>query len=113
MDRRRDPRFTLEASVDFAWMACGEQHMGRGKTRDISLHGLFVFSDVCPPAGTEMRLNVTLPLAAGGLGLVLRAKVATVARVDPIGHSAPQTGFAAIAKKYRLERVKASVAVAS
>lgn len=37
-------RFPLKASVTFFWQDdAGETHDGRGQSRDISEHGLFVF----------------------------------------------------------------------
>jgi hypothetical protein len=81
MERRRARRFTLGIPVIFHWvderqMPCG----GAGFSRDISIHGLFVFTPAAaPPLASQVELTVLLPsLAANGPGLHLHAKGSVV-----------------------------------
>jgi hypothetical protein len=111
MDRRRDPRFTLEAPVELVWTVDGQQHVGKGKTRDVSRHGFFVLTDFVLPVRAEVWLNVTFPSSTvGGSSLALSTS-ATVTRVESIDDSAPQAGFAAVTEKYVIERLRPSIVV--
>jgi hypothetical protein len=104
MDRRADPRFNLNVPVQFTWKIPGVgPELGNGKTRDVSLRGVFVFADVCPPAGSAVRVNVLLPSGAGDSNLVMRAR-ATVVRVESTEVSESGAGFAAVTKRYLLEK---------
>jgi hypothetical protein len=105
MDRRYGPRFNLNVQVSFVWKPRGaESQSGEGETRDVSGRGLFVFTDACfPPVGTSVRLSMVLPSTDGGPGLVMRSK-ATVVRVESGEGSASGKGFAAVTKRYLIER---------
>jgi hypothetical protein len=110
MDRRRDPRFPLEASVDFTWSSTGgQQQTAKGRTRNISLRGLFVFTDVFPAVGTVVMFNVTLPSLTEGLELVLRA-TGTVTRIESVESCEPPVGFAAATKKKVFKRPQRALA---
>ena len=58
---RRTLRFPLHTVVTFWWATGnGEQQHGEGRSRDISEHGAFVFTPVCPPVGTSVSLTIDL-----------------------------------------------------
>jgi hypothetical protein len=103
MDRRKALRFNLNVPVRFMWKYHGRRaESATGETRDISFRGLFVVSDACPPVGSTIKARVTLP-TPGGLDLVMRLK-ATVLRVEAVVADKYAGGFAALTKKYALER---------
>lgn len=102
-DRREALRFDLNVPVRFMWKSPGASaESGSGKTRDISFKGLFILADACPPVGSTIRAKVMLP-SPGGSDLVIRIR-ATVLRVEPTDASEYAGGFAAVTKKYALER---------
>jgi hypothetical protein len=108
MDRREDQRFNLSVPVQFDWTMQGALlHSGEGRTLNASLRGVFVVTDVCPPLGSALRLNLVLPSSAGGSALLMRAK-ATVVRVEAINGAGTGTGFAAATKRYILEKRQGS-----
>ncbi len=56
-DLRRTPRARLESTVDVA--LAGEHHAGR--SRDISLGGMFLEAAVVPAFGAQVVVTLTLP----------------------------------------------------
>ena len=56
-EKRQHGRVTVSAEVDFS----SEHNFYAGATRDISLGGLFVVSDVAFPIGTEITVLLRLP----------------------------------------------------
>jgi hypothetical protein len=97
MDRRADQRFTMNVPVRFMWKLPDGLESGKGRTRDISLRGVFVLADTCPKTGSEVRVNVLLPS-----GSLMRAK-ATVTRVEAMDDPEFAVGFAAVTRRYILE----------
>jgi len=82
-------RFPLEATVAFSWHdETGETQQGEGRTRDISEHGVFVYTQACPPVGITVRLRILLeditdlaqPLRIQVEGHVLRVEEPTPER---------------------------------
>jgi hypothetical protein len=59
-DRRKTARYELRLPVIFRWPGQGE-NFGGGFTRNISLGGIFVVSNRCPPSGNEVAVEVMLP----------------------------------------------------
>jgi hypothetical protein len=75
--------------------------MSKGYTRDISTHGVFVFSAEVPPVGTTVRLEFQFPpleQSSGGLHL---KSVGEIVRSESNGQA---TGFAAVSEFIRFER---------
>jgi hypothetical protein len=56
VEERKAVRFRLLAPVVFRW----ENRAGVGRTRDISIKGVFVICDTLPPVGTALSLEVYL-----------------------------------------------------
>jgi hypothetical protein len=103
MDRREALRFNLNVPVHFIWKNNNaSEEVGLGETRDISFRGLFVRCDACPPVGNTIQAKVMLP-SPGGSDLVMRIR-ATVLRVESTDSDEYTAGFAAVTKKYALER---------
>jgi hypothetical protein len=105
MDRREAPRFNLSVPVSFMWTIPGVGvRSGTGTTRNVSLQGLFVVTDIRPVAGSFVRLRVMLR-SSSGLDLVLRAR-GTVLRVESAGDSTSGVGFAATTTRYVFEKLR-------
>ena len=62
---RRVTRFPVDAPIAFWWVDNGIMKRGEGQTRDISEAGAFVFSNMCPPAGSEIGFRILLPIVPG------------------------------------------------
>jgi hypothetical protein len=106
MERRSARRFNLEAPVQFSWGVPGSGVGSEdGRTRDISIQGMFVLATTCPPEGSLLRMSVSLPTCAGDSGLEMHAD-ATVVRVEGSDEK-DDPGFAAITKRCSLLNRKA------
>jgi hypothetical protein len=57
LEKRKAVRFQLGAPVTFRWA----NQAGVGRTRDISIKGVFVICDTLPPVGTALSLEIYLP----------------------------------------------------
>jgi hypothetical protein len=58
---RRTLRFLLQTAVTFLWTnGNGEHRQGKGRSRDVSEHGAFVFAPNCPPIGARVMLTIDL-----------------------------------------------------
>jgi PilZ domain len=98
MERRGWRRFNLQAPVQFTWRLPGSGVASEdGRTRDISVRGVFVLASTCPPEGSVLRMRVSLPGWPGDSSLEMQAD-ATVVRVEDSG-SEDCPGFAAITKR--------------
>ena len=91
--RLQSRRFEIAAPVRFCWNgADGTRNTGKGKTRDISIHGAFVWAWPVPLPGTEVEVTAEIPaLVTGGTALRLHG-IGKVLRVDPA--DAQAHGFA-------------------
>lgn len=95
-------RYALRAEVVITWTAQdGTTREARGYTRDISPGGAYVFSDVFPPVGRSVQLNVQLPMLPGEARVPCVNVRGSVLRVDGIGADA-ETGFAVRNEKVTL-----------
>jgi len=95
-------RYRLSVPVTCRWKdERGARCVSKGYTRDISTHGVFVFSADVPPVGAVVRLEFSFPpLEATSVGLRLRS-VGEVVRVENNGQG---TGFALVSEFTRFER---------
>lgn len=95
VDRRQRIRFGIRALVDFEWLdRKGVLHHGRGRTRDISLDGLFVYSNSAPPAKADLQVEVFFDSITGAnTNLRLRTR-ALVLRGEPATRRGKPHGFA-------------------
>jgi hypothetical protein len=89
---RETVRFRLSAPVIFRWTdQSGTQREDVGRTRDISVAGAFVCSNILPPVKTKLSLDILLPPLESSTfeGLHLKTE-GNVARVE----ERPESGFA-------------------
>lgn len=101
IERRAGRRFNLEAPVQFTWRVPGSSIASEGgRTRDISMRGIFVSAGACPPEGSALRMTVLLPASADDPTLEMHVD-ATVVRVEVSG-TGDRPGFAAITNRCSL-----------
>jgi len=95
-------RYRLSIAVIFRWKdENGLRCLCKGFTRDISTHGVFVFSAEVPPVGTMVRLEFSFPPLGDSAGGLRLRSVGEVVRVETNGQG---TGFAALNEFTRFER---------
>lgn len=97
MERRGATRYPLRLVVTFSWKdEDGVVHGSEGQSRDINGRGIFVHSDLIPPLGSPVEMNVFLPQIAPPkrpAELYAEGRVVRIQR----GASLPKTvGFAAM-----------------
>jgi hypothetical protein len=103
LERREQTRYDLRAVVDFDWtLAEGVPQRGRGQTRDISIKGMFVFSDSQPPAKADVRVEVSLRSVAEAVTNLSMKVEALVIRVEPPTRSGIRHGFAVLNRSCKL-----------
>jgi hypothetical protein len=62
VERRKDIRFLLRVPVTFKWNdEQAQPHEGSGFSRDISTAGIFVMTEIYPPLGAAVDVEVLLP----------------------------------------------------
>jgi PilZ domain len=103
-DSRKAIRFPLEALVTFYWKSeNGMEQQGKGRSRDISEHGVFVFADECPPAGIKIGLKIVLP-ELSDIAHALRMQIeGRVLRVDEAAREQRACGFAVLSEQALLD----------
>jgi hypothetical protein len=94
VDQRRAVRFGVQAQVIYSWTdPSGRNQLGVGRTRNISISGVFVICSSPPEEGTQVDLEIKLPPLARGaqqnLKLETKGKVTRVKGIDQ------ESGFAA------------------
>ena len=80
----------------------GVARRGQGITRDISTKGMFIYSDIEPPAKADVLVDVSFrDVASIPTSLQMRAK-GLVIRVEPATEPGAQLGFAILNRSYEL-----------
>ena len=89
MDHRQHRRYQLSAPVSFSWESReGAVGTGEGRTRDISVAGVFVLTAGLVPEGSLVRMDVNLPpVNARGQRVHLRSQ-GRVLRAEDRGFAA-------------------------
>ena len=94
---RRTLRFLLQTAVTFWWTnGSGERRRGEGRSRDLSVHGAFVFASNCPPVGSNVVLMIDLegiPDEIGTLPVQVEGEVLRVEQ-SPAERGMLTAGFA-------------------
>jgi len=104
IELRKAKRYRLSAPALFLWAPHeGNPQSGQGVTRDINASGVYVLTDVLPPVGALLQMDVLLPkLEDPGFGMSLAGE-GIVLRVEPHGPQGAGTseaGFAASVQFY-------------
>lgn len=92
VERRRHTRYSLQIRTVFAWNGQGKnRNRELGFTRDISIDGLFVLSQLSLPLGTDVSLEISFPaIEPGTPGLRLTFDGVVIRKVE----SSDDSGFA-------------------
>jgi PilZ domain-containing protein len=102
LERREQTRYGVRALVDFEWNDEGVTRRGQGITRDISPKGIFIYSDINPPAKADLLVDVFFgDVGSIPTNLQLRAN-GLVIRVEPATKPGSQQGFAILNRRYEL-----------
>ncbi len=100
VDPRKSVRYALHVSVTFSWVdERGVRQEGKGRSRDISACGAFVFGLPCPPAGATVALNILLSLDPQVTSALEIQAEARVLRVEQAGPDEETSGFAVVNRK--------------
>jgi hypothetical protein len=103
MERRTQDRYLLSARAEFSWEGPEQKRFeGEGVTRDISVAGAFILTRSCPPANTEVQVELFLPPFHGTVATVRMRARALVLRVERASRSEQQSGFAIDSAGFRL-----------
>ena len=92
---RAQMRYSIPAPVTFNWLVTNGMHrQGKGRSRNISKGGAFVFTRKLPPVGASISLSIQFPNTAAG-GRVLRMEMTgEVVRVELPLERKSNRGFA-------------------
>jgi hypothetical protein len=102
LERREHTRYGVRALVDFEWVDEGVTRRGQGMTRDISSKGMFIYSNVHPPAKADLLVDVSFrDVSSIPTKLQMRAK-GLVIRVEPATDPESQQGFAILNRSFEL-----------
>jgi PilZ domain len=95
-ERRGSKRFRLRLAVVFSWRDTqGVVQSSEGSSCNISSRGIYVRTNLAPPVGTAVEMNVFLPQPAFDIRAAEIHAKGYVTRVDP-GPLAQTYGFAAM-----------------
>jgi len=102
LERREQFRYGVRALVKFEWADEGLLQRGQGHTRDISAKGMFVYSDITPPAKADLRVEVSFrEFAISPTNLQMRVR-GLVIRLEPATNPGSLQGFAILNRSYEL-----------
>lgn len=93
-------RFPMDARVVFWWKdAIGKRQQGEGRTYDVSELGAFVLASLCPPAGAQVSVKISIE-AVPDVARSLRMQVeGRVLRVEQVGTGQGRDGFAILSDR--------------
>ena len=107
-ERRTSRRYDLSLPIVIRLSTEKTIDAQRGKTRDISTHGLYFVMDQELQAGSKLDLTLTLPAVTHGAEVFVRAQ-GKVVRVEPrIEDGNTRKGVAAVIERYDIVRGEAA-----
>lgn len=89
LQRRSANRYRLRLPVIFHWND-GREHTEGGFTADVALDGAYILSSHCPPAGSDIRIEVLIPTPDGSGG---EMQIECVGKVTRVVIEAESSGF--------------------
>jgi hypothetical protein len=91
-------RFPLDAEVIFWWWDRDENYRkSRGRSRDVSIQGAFIYASTCPPVGATVGLTMFVS-ASSATGRPVRMETAgRVLRVEKLADGS--VGFAVLGEQ--------------
>jgi hypothetical protein len=97
MERRGATRYPLRLAVTFSWKDdVGGVHGSEGQSRDLNGRGIYVHSDLIPPIGSPVEMNVLLPQVAPSSRPAELHAEGRVVRIEPRTALSKAPGFAAM-----------------
>lgn len=97
---RKNMRYPMAVPVFFRWKDVdGNEHQGKGTSRDISETGAFVFTRVSPPRGADIELRISFVSIPNPTTAVRMKLGGRVLRVEPTTASRRIGGFAVLTKE--------------
>jgi PilZ domain len=100
-ERRSVVRYRTEVPVTFHWGSTdANRTYSEGVTRDISVAGAYVFSEICPPIDALVHVDILLPMSSGADKPRMSAKMRVV-RIDDRSRQ-QKTGFSVTGKSFAL-----------
>jgi hypothetical protein len=95
MEHRGGIRYPLQVPASFSWE--DEQQImrqGEGRTRNISEKGVFVDAAICPPIGSSVELNFSLPAILDSERKMHVKHTGETLRLEMTGQGKQSSGFA-------------------
>jgi hypothetical protein len=103
LERRKQTRFSLRLPVHFEYEdPQGAAHKREGFTRDISLQGVYVYTESLPPAAAEIDLVVYFTSLLELHKNVRWMAKAKVIRLEPSADDGRVGGFSSVTEKFTL-----------
>lgn len=104
MNLRKAVRYGLYAPVKFSWKGPYRSRLwGEGMSRDVSVAGAFILTPTCPPVGTALQLEISLPPLHGPTPTVRLKGKARVLRIERAAEGEAQSGFAVVSQGFAME----------
>jgi PilZ domain len=104
---RAPMRYPIPASVTFNWLARnGMQRQGKGRSRNISEGGAFVFTRKLPPVGASIILSIQFPKTTAGGQVLTMEMTGEVVRVELPLERKSNWGFAVACRRRSLNQFR-------
>ena len=104
---RRAVRYGLHAPAKFSWEGPHRSLLhGEGLSRDVSVAGAFILTPTCPPVGTTLQLEISLPPLYGSTPTVRLKGKARVLRIERAAEGKAQSGFAVVSRAFTMEELE-------
>jgi hypothetical protein len=94
IDRRAFHRFRIVVPVLFRW-ADSAEHYDVGHSGNVGLGGMFILTSKCPPVGTEVEIDFTIPAFDR---IPRQARFCCQGRVTRVESCYEVTGFAVVGR---------------
>jgi len=99
---RKTVRYRLQVPAVSRWKdkKNGDEQSVKGRTRDISTSGAFIYAQVCPPEGVTVKVDIVLATIPNSLRCLRLNAQGRVVRFEELTSGGGERGFAVL-----LERV--------
>jgi uncharacterized protein YndB with AHSA1/START domain len=103
-ETRKAVRFPVKARVVYKWVdQAGTQHLGKGRTLNVSENGALVSSVEAPPEGASLQLTLFLPPVSTNLPGVTVLMDSRVVRIEKSERPNHMRRFAVESRATRVE----------
>jgi hypothetical protein len=93
-------RFPMDAPVVFWWKdVIGNHQQAEGRTYDVSELGAFVLASLCPPAGAQVSVKISIGAVPDVARSVRMQVEGRVLRVEQVGTGQGRDGFAILSDR--------------